>query len=1349
MSVRAGPEHPSGRGSPPAPPVVSRRRPGAGWAVFLVAMVQGSSASPASSAPLPLAPPPHASVPFDLGRVVEQVHFAYRQEGRSWTSGHWTYGVRVDNESLAFKPYHYPQGAPGDEGQGTPSEPAMGIQAVALAPTEAREGEPVRFGAAAVQRGGRTAGAAAGKLRQGARGELLRGHGDVVETLSNSGQGVEQAWRFETLPAGAGPLDVRIPILAGRFVGATASGLHFQAGALLVRYGHGTWVDAEGRTSAVPARFDRGAIVLRVPEDVLLRSKFPAVLDPVIGPEFQMDAPTLGPAANVQSFPKTASDGTNFFVVWQDLRSGNTDIHGARVSAAGGLLDTSSIAISTDASAQTSPAVAWDGTNFLVVWQDLRTGTADIYGARVSAAGLVLDAAGLVISSAAGGQSAPAVDWDGANYFVVWEDLRTGPADIYGARVSPTGAVLDAAGIAVSTAANAQSVPSVAWDGANHVVVWQDLRAVATWGIYAARVSPAGALQDATGIAISTSANCYSPAVSSNGTNSLIVWEDFRSGNPDVYGARLSPAGALLDASGIAISRGAPFFERYPAVANGGSDYLVAWQDDRGGAGYDIYGARVSGGGAVQDAAGIALSTAVNVQSSPAVAWNGTSFLAVWQDLRSGTTADISGARVTVAGTVQDAAGIALSTLANGELRPAAASDGTDYLVVWQESRDGIERDIYGVRVSGAGVVLDAAGFAISTAANVQSSPAVAWTGTSYLVAWEDLRGGTFDYDIWGARVSPGGAVQDATGFAISTAVNSQYAPAIACSGTNCLVVWEDVRGIDSDIYGARVSLAGAVLDPAGIALCTLANAQADAAVAWDGTNYLVVWEDYRSGTTYDIYGARVSTAGAVLDAAGIAVSAAANSQVYPAIAWGGASYLVAWHDSRAGPDWDIYGARVSAAGTVLDPAGIAVSTAAFAQSFPAVAWGGVNYLVVWQDYRTDGVNGDLYSARVSDVGAVLDPAGVPVSTSAVTERTVRMASHGNNEGLVVYQRLVSSTGVPNLRAWGRMVTFEAAPLATPQSVTLAEDTGTAFTLAGSDADGDALTFAVVSPPTQGTLTGTGPSYTYTPAANFHGPDAFTFQANDGFLSSAPAIVSLTVTAVNDTPVATAQAVTTSADASVAITLAGTDVDGDALTFAVLNQPAKGTLTGTGANVTYTPAANSSGADAFTFVANDGALDSAPATVSITTTLPPPNVPPSVPTLVTPAEGANVPAGDATFSWTASADPEGGPVGYRLELTRGAEAPRLLSSATTSLALSGADGLAAGLYSWRVEALDGTGLSSGFSPARTFRVPRVMTVGCGCASGPEPLSLLSALVCFAALRRSRRAQPQGRRFAPR
>ncbi len=173
-------------------------------------------------------------------------------------------------------------------------------------------------------------------------------------------------------------------------------------------------------------------------------------------------------------------------------------------------------------------------------------------------------------------------------------------------------------------------------------------------------------------------------------------------------------------------------------------------------------------------------------------------------------------------------------------------------------------------------------------------------------------------------------------------------------------------------------------------------------------------------------------------------------------------------------------------------------------------------------------------------------------------------------------------------------------PIADDQSVTTPEDTPVAITLTGADVDGDPLTYSVATGPSNGTLSGTAPNLTYTPNADYNGPDSFTFVANDGTVDSNVATVSITVTPVNNEPVADDQSVTTDEDTSVAITLTASDADGDPLTYSVSAGPSNGTLSGTAPNLTYTPNADYNGSDSFTFVANDGTVDSNTATVSIT-----------------------------------------------------------------------------------------------------------------------------------------------------
>ncbi|ACA84873.1 Ig-like domain-containing protein [Shewanella woodyi] len=172
-------------------------------------------------------------------------------------------------------------------------------------------------------------------------------------------------------------------------------------------------------------------------------------------------------------------------------------------------------------------------------------------------------------------------------------------------------------------------------------------------------------------------------------------------------------------------------------------------------------------------------------------------------------------------------------------------------------------------------------------------------------------------------------------------------------------------------------------------------------------------------------------------------------------------------------------------------------------------------------------------------------------------------------------------------------------PSAGSQSIPVTEDTPTSITLTATDIDLDSLSYSLLTSPANGSLSGTPPNLTYTPAANYAGGDSFTFIANDGNLISNTASITITVSAVNDAPTSNNQSITVTEDTPKTITLIATDVEADSLTFSLISSPSKGVLTGTLPNLTYTPNLNETGADSFTFKVNDGAIDSNIATVSI------------------------------------------------------------------------------------------------------------------------------------------------------
>ena len=184
------------------------------------------------------------------------------------------------------------------------------------------------------------------------------------------------------------------------------------------------------------------------------------------------------------------------------------------------------------------------------------------------------------------------------------------------------------------------------------------------------------------------------------------------------------------------------------------------------------------------------------------------------------------------------------------------------------------------------------------------------------------------------------------------------------------------------------------------------------------------------------------------------------------------------------------------------------------------------------------------------------------------------------------------------------------APVAVDDAATTAEDTPVVMNLVANDTDVDSSTLSVVSltQPLHGsTVLNPDGTVTYTPAANYNGPDSFTYRANDSQADSAnAATVSVTITPVNDAPVAVNDSTTTTEDTPVVLNLTANDTDVDSSTLSVvsLTQPLHGAaVVNADGTVTYTPDANYFGADSFTYGTNDGQADSANiATVSVTIT---------------------------------------------------------------------------------------------------------------------------------------------------
>jgi hypothetical protein len=763
---------------------------------------------------------------------------------------------------------------------------------------------------------------------------------------------------------------------------------------------------------------------------------------PAIGQEFPVSDPVYGPNPHDHRSAKAAFDGTDYFVVWSDQRTGGfsiggptENIFGARVAPDGTVLDANSIPITRRSGRATDPDVTFDGTNFLVVWQyfpDVDGGPFQVNAARVSPSGVLLDTTPIPLVGPDEVIAGPSVAVGNGSSLVVWsaerpEDPNCEPPDctglpaiwdVLGERVAPDGAVLDANPIVLDTISELQNipVPAIAYDGTNYLVTFNVIAAppplpVVTLGISGLRANGTTGARLCCEFQISSIPTEFaSPSLAFDGTNFVVSWIEYVDDETAaVRGARVSPAGTVLDPSGFDIST-TPTQLFGAGVAFDGVNTVVAWEDATT---QTVLIRRIDGTGTPVDAAPVAVASGAN--PGVAAAGNGVALVAFGDD--STPAPGIEAARVS-SGTVLDDPPFLLTMSANDQQTSAIASNGSGSFVVWEDARSGTN-DIYGARVQD-GPTLDGTGIPISTAPFDQTHPAVASDGSGYFVVWAGQGG-----DIYGARVTADGVLLDPGGIDITNTPSiAESDPAVAFDGTNYFVVWGD--GLDATssfpgVLGARVSTSGAVLDPSGI---TVSTSSRRPAVTFGGGGYLVTFENANG---FGIGGRRVATDGSVLDPADLLIGGGANPQV----AFNGNNFLVVWEKGPSAGPFDVNGARVTPDGVVLEPypANLPISTAPDDQSEPHVAANPATgeFFVVWRDDRTRGAgaqSSDIYAARVTDAGVVRDPSGIAVTNTNQDKREpviAPKASAGSWD--VAYTRFAGGPTLDSLRIFHRSVT--------------------------------------------------------------------------------------------------------------------------------------------------------------------------------------------------------------------------------------------------------------------------------------------------------------------------------------
>ena len=502
---------------------------------------------------------------FDLRSVMKRAAFAFRSEHGSFAAAGSTLEAKVTGAALEITPRR--------------ADLALGV---AQPPLADGRGSPFSLETSLVTRGSHvltdSSHAPRAVLEHDGAITVLRG--ELTERLENDEGGVEQSWRFEHAPSGQGDLVVHVRASGERYAASSEHGLHFDStSGPGLRYGTATWVDASGRRTVVAPRFvvGTGEIVMTVPEAVLATSQYPAVLDPTLTAEQEIDKPLAGSSASGdQISPSVTSQGPGkgYFAVWYDRRGIRPAIYGARVATDGKVLDDTGIPIATSVGSNQPFIASANGGGFVVVWAvsyvDIYQ-QPGVYAMRLDPNGALLDAAPVKIIANQANLQAPTAAFDGTNWLVAWHRYTGGTTgyDVAGARLGKSGPALDATPIDISKDVDSEYYPVVTFDGVDYLVSWRSYA-----GVFGRKVGKDGKPIGArTTFATSATSSIYNFHEAFDGTRHLVVWSTYNGVNGlDLYARRFDKAGAPLDAADLAVAVDASYDDR-PRVAWDGTDF--------------------------------------------------------------------------------------------------------------------------------------------------------------------------------------------------------------------------------------------------------------------------------------------------------------------------------------------------------------------------------------------------------------------------------------------------------------------------------------------------------------------------------------------------------------------------------------------------------------------------------------------------------------------------------------------------------------------------------------------------------------------------------------------------------
>ncbi len=582
-----------------------------------------------------------------------------------------------------------------------------------------------------------------------------------------------------------------------------------------------------------------------------------------------------------------------------------------------------------------------------------------------------------------------------------------------------------------------QSTAQIAAGGNGYLAVWTDTRSVfATMAetfaggsftepglgtmrdIYTALLDSEGNLVRAFPVATTgIDYDQHLPAVAWNGQHWLVCWLSVQQDNrflTEIIGVRIAPDGTVVDTTPIRIQRGMDTALHPLGVASDGANWLVVWFDYISGT-PTVLGRRVAPDGTLLDATPRTLLSGL-VTYSTRVAYSSGVYLIVASDNTIVRAVRVS-PQMSMLGTL---------TLSTAGSHPSVGASDSGFYVTYSASSGGLR----GVRISPTGQVLDAGGgILIASDATDQEWATVCFDGANWVVGYivRTLfpRQDTFQV----RRVSPAGVLQDATPIPIASAQTGMEPASCPRVGSNgAILVWTRA------LYLVPVGNTGTTLRDLSLEMFSLSGGGVSSALGFvdssaprhahpriaSGANQALIVYESQTGFGARILAQRLDTRGRVLDSEPIEIAGATPGQGWPAAAWNGQEWLIVWQT----PPFDsvgnsqVVGRRMASDGTLIDSAPLPLMTG-FTPTVAALANG--VFLVV-AAYRQSTQIQYLRGVRFSADGNLLDttPIQVGYGPQSVFESVPDAGSFGGR-WLVVWQANLTHDN-PSSHAIGALI---------------------------------------------------------------------------------------------------------------------------------------------------------------------------------------------------------------------------------------------------------------------------------------------------------------------------------------